>query len=136
MGHHKISVWEGRKGVNKFREILFFCSPCQRNSTLQFSAHHSYLKACVLRFYSFHQLPRQSTVNLCKLALGRLAAVQMLAEALAQTQSVSFFFSLFSARHNSAAFQMTHLLLSKGKGVMNAFRREIMVWFSIVFLSG
>lgn len=48
-----------------------------------------------------------SIVTLCKVALGRLAAVQRLGAALAQTQSVSFFFSLFSARHGSAAFQMT-----------------------------
>lgn len=46
-------------------------------------------------------MPRQSTVTVFKLALDRLAAVQMLAEALAQTQNVRFFFIFSQTQFSS-----------------------------------
>lgn len=91
----------GRKRGNEFWEILVFFFLCQCNSALWFSMYHSHLKACVLRFYSFYQMPRQSTITVFKLALDRLAVVQMLAEALAQTQNAIFFFIFSQTQFNS-----------------------------------
>lgn len=128
----------GREKGSKFWEISVLCSKCQCNSALPFSTHHSHLKPLFRGSAVFIKCP-DSIITLCKLALNRLAVVQMPAEALAQIQNVSFFFSLFSARHNSAAFRLACFLLSKRKGVMNVFRREIMMlWhkLNMVFLSG